>query len=196
MCWNWQVSLITWIIALVTSIFLIRRARPFDRSFALLLLSYSNIQLFECLMWLDQKCGTLNRYATYGAYFALYSHALAFGLGLYWEQGIWFPLLVGLCLVCIGLIRARNENWACSRPTTACQHLTWGFRPHYYVFVFWICIAMIIWYVRPTKLILLSCSLFFLSFLLPAFSACVEGVSSLWCFNAALAGPLFVWFNS
>lgn len=195
MCWNWQVSVGTWLIAVVASLVLLRRRRPNDLTLALVLLTYSSIQFWEFLLWIDQDCGSVNRFATYAVYLALYAHALAFGVGIYLEQGKWLPLVIGLGFMVVAGVLFSRQTWTCSRPKEACRHLTWGFSTNYYVFVFFTCMILAFVYIRPLRLSVSVFGMFFLSWILPKLLVPRSGVDSMWCFIAALAGPIFIVLN-
>lgn len=194
MCWNWQVSLLTWIVAVVSSIYLIYRRRPNDVTIGLLLLFYSSMQFWEFLMWMDQECGRLNRVATIGAYYALYSHVLAIGLGIYIEQGVQWPLVVGIA--CIGVaIALMPLDFGCSRPSRDCRHLTWGFPTGFYTVIFGICLVLILSYIRPISSMVLFSSIFIGSLILSWTFRSRGGAASFWCFIAAAIGPIFIAIN-
>lgn len=191
MCWNWQVSLLTWLVAFAASLYLFQRKRPYDVTFGLLLLVYSSMQFWEFLMWRDQACGTMNAIATIAAYFALYAHAFAFGLGLFLEFGYPWPMLVGLAVLAVG-VALMPSSFGCSVPTKTCGHLTWGFDTRYYSVVFVVCFMFGVLYVHPLMKGLGIALIFLLSLIFSAVFIKKGGVASFWCFIAAAAGPLFI----
>jgi hypothetical protein len=71
MCWNKEVSLITFIIALAGSFYLYKRNAPNDRYIAIFGVVVAMIQLAEFFMWIDQSCGSINMYASMFAIFIL-----------------------------------------------------------------------------------------------------------------------------
>lgn len=197
MCWNWKVSIITWLIGFITALFLFYRRNKFDVTFGALILVYSSMQLWEAMMWLDQKCGTVNKVATIGAYFALWSHVLAIGVGLFIELKILSPLIIGIVFLLVGFVRSFCIKWKCSKPgSKKCDtcHLVWGFPPSFYMYVFAMCIAMSLMYIRPMSKALVACSLFVVSFILCLIYA-KHAVGSFWCWVAAFAAPIFILVN-
>lgn len=68
MCWNKQVSLVTFVIAIFGVVYLWQRNQPNDRWIAVFAATIALIQLAEFFMWSDLHCGSLNKYA---AIFAL-----------------------------------------------------------------------------------------------------------------------------
>lgn len=196
MCWSFQVSLGSWIVAVMFAIILLKRRYKFDVTLAILLLAYSSMQLWEALMWKDQKCGKLNKVATYGAYFALYSHVFALGLGLYLEFKIKLPLIVGSLLLLYALIDLRNFKMGCSKPEKKCSHLTWGFESaRFYLYVFALVVVFALLYIRPLSKALLISSLFIFSFIFTLIFKPKNAVASYWCWIAVFIGPLFLVLN-
>jgi hypothetical protein len=167
MCWNWQVSLTTWLIATLCAVVLIQRKRPNDVTLAIVLLVYSSIQLWEALMWLDPSCGTMNQFATYAAYYALYAHLLAFGIGLYIENQLVIPLVLGVLTMLLAV--ALQPKMQCSVPSKNCGHLKWGFNTDFYKYVFWTCLVIAFAYFRPLTPALLVFAMPGLSFMLSYF---------------------------
>jgi hypothetical protein len=196
MCWSFQVSFATWAIAFVCSIVLMRRGHPNDYSLGMLLLFYSSIQLWEALMWLDQAGGTLNLTATYLAYFALYSHAFAIGLGLYAEYRDPIPLVIGSLSLLVGVVQLfRLPRFTPSFPASDCGHLKWGFQTDFYKWIFYLAMVLALVYMRPIQTALMAWGVFAASFAFAYLFFAKGGVATMWCFIAAIAGPLFLWLN-
>lgn len=191
MCWNWESSLISWLISLVTGVYLYKRNNKNDKVLSLLILTYSSIQLFEALMWWDQKCGKLNIAATNLAYFALYAHVIAIGLGLYLEQKIVLPVVIGLAFMVFAVLT--KPDMKCSRPGEN-GHLAWGFNQTFYIFVFIAAIALVFAYVRPARTAVLIAGLFTFALL---FSYLITGdtMPSYWCWVSAAFSFLFIFVN-
>jgi hypothetical protein len=64
MCWNKEVSLATFVLAIVGVIYLYRRNGPNDRWVAVFAAVIAMIQLAEFFMWSDLACGNMNKYAS------------------------------------------------------------------------------------------------------------------------------------
>lgn len=64
MCWNKQVSLVTFILAVAGSAYLYQRNLPNDRWIAVFAATIAMIQLAEYFMWSDLSCGKLNTVAS------------------------------------------------------------------------------------------------------------------------------------
>ena len=64
MCWNKEVSIATFALAIIGIIYLYKRNQPNDRWIALFAGVVAMIQLAEFFMWSDPTCGTINKYAS------------------------------------------------------------------------------------------------------------------------------------
>lgn len=195
MCWNWQVSLITWLIGISSALYMFHRRNKFDITLGSLILAYSSMQLWEAFMWWDQKCGMMNKTASILAYIALWSHTLAIGIGLYIELNISLPLVIGIVFMIVALIQAFTIHWKCSKPANGgCKHIVWGFPHHYYVYVFAVCISICLVYIRPLWKAITVSSLFLMSFGLSWLYA-KDATGSFWCWVAAIFSPIFILIN-
>lgn len=195
MCWNWQVSLLSWAVAFTSSVILLRRGHPNDFSLGMLLMVYSSIQLWEALMWWDQQGGRLNLTATYLAYLALYAHAFAIGVGLSIEYRTVVPAVVGGLSFLVGVVHLMSLRLTPSFPAADCGHLRWGFNTDFYKWVFYLAIGLTLVYMRPLQTAWMATGVFILSFLFAYFLVAKGGVGSMWCFIAAVAGPVFLVLN-
>ena len=192
MCWSFEVSLFTWIVGFVVGMYLLSRKKKNDIVMASLILTYSTMQLWEALMWLDQKCGKLNRIATILAYIALWSHVLAIGIGLKIEYNVILPLIIGVIMLVLASIM-RPSVWNCSKPKEGGRHLVWGFNPEFYMLVFAVAIGLCLTYIRPMKTAVVISSLFLVSFILSMIYAHKqEAVGSFWCWVCAAFSFLFI----
>jgi hypothetical protein len=64
MCWNKEVSITTFALAMIGAIYLFRRNKPNDRWIAVFAATIGMIQLAEFFMWSDLDCGKMNMYAS------------------------------------------------------------------------------------------------------------------------------------
>lgn len=85
MCWNKEVSLITFIFSLTGCLYLYKRNAPNDRWIAIFAIVISMIQLGEYFMWSDQKCGKMNELASRFIILILFLEPIVSALG-----GIYF----------------------------------------------------------------------------------------------------------
>jgi hypothetical protein len=197
MCWSFEASIITWVIALITGIYLIVRHNKNDIFLGILILTYSTMQLWESLMWLDQKCGKLNSFATQAAYYALWSHLLAIGLGIYLEYKNPVVLALG-AIAMVAAIIFRPKQFYCSLKAPN-GHLRWGFNPSFYFIPFAACMIAVLWFIRPIKISVIVASLFLSSliFSLASGSSLKESTAgSFWCWICAFFCFVFIYVNS
>lgn len=195
MCWSIEASIITWIIGVISGLYLLVRRLKNDIVMGLLVLTYSSMQLWESLMWYDQGCGTVNRVGTQLAYFALWSHVLAISIGLYFEYGAIVPMFIGLGLLGYAIF-TKPALWKCSKPRNGSRNLVWGFNPSFYTTVFSIAIALCLYYIRPLPLALIISSLFISTFLLSlVYGWKTETTGSFWCWICAAFCFVFIFIN-
>jgi hypothetical protein len=197
MCWSLQASIITWVVGLVAGMTLLSRHLPNDLTLGILILTYSSMQLWEALMWYDQKCGKVNVFATQMAYYALYSHVLAIGIGLFLEKRLILPLSIGFMVLAFGILNAPYK-WTCSVPGKN-KHLAWGFDAQFYVYVFAIAIILCLYYIKPLTHSVIISFLFISSFLLCLIYSESDNygpgksvMGSFWCWVCAAFSFLFV----
>lgn len=195
MCWSLEASLLTWVIATVTGIYLLTRRHKNDIVMGILILTYSSMQLWEAMMWYDQKCGKINLLGTKLAYIALYSHILAIGVGLWIEYNTKIPFLIGLGFLLAAYLLA-PKKWDCSKPSPINKHLEWGFEPKFYMYVFLVAMAILLYYIRPLKIACTMSLLFLISYLLCAlYTAKTRALGSFWCWICALFCFVFIAVN-
>ena len=196
MCWSFEASIVTWIISLVTGIYLLMRRNKNDIILGILILTYSSMQLWESLMWLDQKCEGVNKYATKAAYYALWSHLLAIGIGIYIEYKNPIVMVLGLvALIMARVLEPRVFNCSVKGKN---GHLVWGFDPKFYIGVFVAAIICLLLFIRPMKLSIIISSLFILSFLFSLIFGGYENktTGSFWCWICGIFCFIFIYVNS
>jgi hypothetical protein len=195
MCWNFEVSIFTWIVGLITGLYLLYRRKPNDLIMGMLILTYSSMQLWEGLMWKDQSCGSLNLTATKLAYVALWSHVIAIAIALYIEQKAVIPLILGVgCLVAAYILRP--DKWGCSGPRNGSRHIVWGFDPAFYMYVFAIAIALCLYYIRPVSTAAIVSALFLTSFIVSyMYGSKTRTTGSFWCWVCAMFCSVFIIVN-
>lgn len=207
MCWSLEASITAFVVAMGTAAFLLYRGTKtkgesppsFAYTMGILLLSYGTMQLWEALIWSDQKgvttesCGVVNKIGTNGAYFALWTHALAVGLGLYFDTGSFIPLIVGAVIALGSLVcYPWNTGVSCTGPKSGKSNLVWGFNPGFYMLIFAACMLFCWIYLRPWWKSLAISMLYIVSFALSYFAAGSQRVGSYWCFVAAAFSPVLI----
>jgi hypothetical protein len=194
MCWSFNTSIVTWIIAFATAIYLIQRRKKNDITMGCLVLVYSSMQLWESLMWYDQQCGAVNIAGTKLAYVALWSHILVISIGLYIEYKVTAPIFVGVAMLVLAYI-LYPDVWKCSVPSPN-GHLIWGFDPSFYVLIFSVAIALALYYIRPLKTAALISALFLTSFAVSfMYNRNMKTTGSFWCWICAIFSCVFVFTN-
>lgn len=194
MCWSFNASIVTWIISLITALYILTRRKKNDIIMGSLILVYSSMQLWESLMWYDQKCGTVNMIGTKLAYIALWSHVMAIAIGLYIEYKVVYPMFIGAGMLVMAYIY-KPEVWNCSKPGVN-KHLVWGFDPTFYTFVFAMAIALCLYYIRPFKTAAIISALFLSSFFISyLYNNDSNTTGSFWCWICAIFSCVFVFTN-
>ncbi len=187
MCWNSQVSLLTFIIGVVVCYTLFKRNKPYDKVIGVFIGFYSFIQFCEFLMWKSlegEKYGfkspeELNLFSTKMAYVNLYAHSAVVGYMLYLETQNNMYLLGALPLV-YGLLNFPVID-KISKPIEGSNgHLFWNMDVNFYVVV-----ALIIFYFFYNIPSLRPMSLFLLVLYILSFTTRGKGSASYWCWISA-----------
>jgi hypothetical protein len=134
MCYNTTISLLTFAVMAISTIYLIYRNYPNDRWFAIIFISAGIMQLVEYFMWRDQSCGLTNHLATIGAFLISLIQPIAMIIGAYFFGNlvidrkkllpiIWiYGIIIGIFAI-IG-INYGMKNRLCSLPNG--KHLDWN----------------------------------------------------------------------
>ncbi len=210
MCYNPSISLITFSVMAISTIFLIYRNYPNDRWFAILFISAGVMQLIEYFMWSNQSCGLANHLATMGAFLLLLIQPLAILIGAYYfgtlvfSQNdkekilpiIWiYGIIIGIIAI-IG-IRSGMKNRLCSLPNG--KHLDWniaklfGGKKVIYLFfflyyaMFFLLLLSKPWYLGFIIAIMLLGSLFFSVFFIKN-----PSWKSLWCWTVNFIPIIYI----
>jgi len=180
---------------MVSAVYLWIRNRKNDPILGALIFVYSNMQLAEALMWLNQSCGALNKTGTFIAYISLWIHPLAIGYGIYKVYNRIEPLLLGFLVTMLGMII--TPKMKCSKPDckSGRGYLVWGFNPGFYLYVFAIAVVMLLVYVRPLSYAAMAVSFYLISFALSLTAGSTESVGSRWCILAAIWAPLIAFIS-
>lgn len=196
MCYSTTISLLTFAIMIISTIYLFYRNYPNDRWFSIIFISAGIMQLIEYFMWRNQSCGMTNHIATILAFIVLLIQPIAVLIGAYYFGDlifdrkklapiIWiYGIIIGLFVI-IG-INYGIKNRLCSLPNR--KHLDWnisklfGGKTGIYVF-FILYYAMFLllllsrpWYLGFIIAIMLLGTLFFSIFFIKNASW-----KSIWC---------------
>ena len=136
MCYNKNVSIITFCVMIVTSIILLIRNKQDDRWFGVFFIFAGLMQLAEYFMWIDQKGGKINHYATLAAFIILLLQPLSLLIGGYYFGELSFdkkklvPIII-VYIICFGLgifygIKYSLKIKLFSKPDG--KHLSWAIK--------------------------------------------------------------------
>lgn len=151
MCYNQTISLFTFTVMAISTIYLIYRNYPNDRWVAIVFISAGLMQLLEYFMWKDQSCGRMNHLATIGAFLLLLIQPIAVLIGAYYFGDLVFILknklapIIWIYGIIIGIFAINWINYAskkrlCSRSNRI--HLDWDFKP--IMKIFWVLYYLVI----------------------------------------------------
>ena len=206
MCYSTTISLLTFAVMILSTIFLIYRNYPNDRWVAIVFISAGIMQLLEYFMWKDQSCGMTNHIATILAFMVLLIQPIAILIGAYYFGNlvidrkklapiIWiYGIIIGI--FGINWINYASKKRLCSRPNG--RHLDWDFSNWIYspiMKIFWFMYYVVVilffmsnkWYFGAIVGILLIGTLLFSVFY-------VKNTSwkSLWCWIINFAPIVYI----
>ena len=101
MCFSAEASLISYVLGMIGSLYLLINGDKYDKHIGLFSLTFIQIQLAEFLMWIDEDCNkNINHYATIFAEYILFFQPLSiiFGALLFKTTNIPNKLLI-TCLL-------------------------------------------------------------------------------------------------
>jgi len=198
MCYSTTISLLTFAIMIISTIYLFYRNYPNDRWFSIIFISAGIMQLIEYFMWRSQSCGLTNHLATISAFIILLIQPIATIIGAYFFGSliidrkklfpiIWiYGIIIGL-FVFIG-INYGIKNRLCSLPNG--KHLDWnisklfGGKTGIYVFLilYYVMFSLLLlsrpWYLGFIIAIMLLGTLFFSVFFIKN-----PSWKSIWCWT-------------
>lgn len=190
MCYNQTISLLTFAVMAISTIYLIYRNYPNDRWVAIVFISAGLMQLLEYFMWKDQSCGMTNHISTMLAFIVLLIQPIAVLIGAHYFGDLIFdknklsPIIWIYCII-IGIFGINWINYAskkrlCSRPNGI--HLDWDFRPIMKIFcVLYYLVILLFFMTRPWYLGGIIAILLIGSLLFSVFYVKNPSWKSLWC---------------
>jgi uncharacterized membrane protein SpoIIM required for sporulation len=178
MCWNWKVSIGSFVLITIISYILYSRNLNNDRLLAIFLFSYGSMQFFETLIWLGQnkKYEDLNKIGSIGASALLYTHPLAFIVGMYYDKQYTNIILSQefmLCLVgsilwfAFGIyqisVAYKTKTYSLtSYPDSKSNHLVWDFPDHYKISLVFLGLIIAYFMFPNQKIFVLCLALYFM----------------------------------
>jgi len=187
MCWNSQVSLLTFIIGIVVAYTLFKRNKTYDKVVSVFIGFYSFVQFSEFLMWKSlegEKYGfkspeELNLFASKLAYFNVFSHSAVVGYMLYLETKNNMYLL-GFLPLLYAIMTIPKFN-TISKPVEGSEgHLKWPFEVDFYIIV-----GLIMFYFFYSIPELRTMALFYVVLYCLTFIPNNKGSASNWCWISA-----------
>lgn len=216
MCYSFKTSILSYILGMISGIFAILTNQIV---LGVLILTYSQMQLAEMLIWhgIDTNNENLNKFGTsYGKYL-LATHNIAIGLGIILyihcvkkqklEIKDFIPLIIGiLFFIFIFIIYYLPNNYEnltypldkscvdidkCQNPN---NRLKWPWPHDWYIYSYIISLILLFIYIRPLNSMIWLGSMFTITFIyMLVFNKKVVG--SLWCFSTAILAPILVIVN-
>ena len=208
MCWNYQVSIITFMLVITVCSMLYRRDLPNDKLFAFFILSYGTMQLFEAMMWIGQKneYKWLNHFGTIMAFLLLLVHPLALSIGITIDKNykdinknlLIFIYAISILVIMYGLYVMKNDkhNYM-SYPHPYNHHLVWDFDNLYPTIIMPIAILIGILVIRPFGILALILT-YFIGAIIISYYILDSGSSngSFWCWIVAAFAIIVYAINS
>ena len=216
MCYSFKTSILSYMLGMISGIFAILTNQIV---LGILILTYSQMQLAEMLIWhgIDTNNENLNKFGTsYGKYL-LATHNIAIGLGILLyihfvkkqklEIKDFIPLIVAiLFFIFIFIIYYLPNNYEhltypldkscvdvdkCQNPN---NRLKWPWPHDWYIYSYIISLILLFIYIRPLNSMIWLGAMFTITFIyMLVFNKKVVG--SLWCFSTAILAPILVIIN-
>ena len=216
MCYSFKTSILSYMLGMISGIIAILTNQIV---LGVLILTYSQMQLTEMLIWhgIDTNNENLNKFGTsYGKYL-LATHNIAIGLGILLyvhfvkkqklEIKDFIPLIVGiLFFIFIFIIYYLPNNYEhltypldkscvdvdkCQNPN---NRLKWPWPHDWYIYSYIISLILLFIYIRPLNSMIWLGAMFTITFIyMLVFNKKVVG--SLWCFSTAILAPILVIVN-
>lgn len=217
MCYSFKTSLISYSLGIISGIFAL-----FTRQIALglLILTYSQMQFAELLIWhgIDTNNDNLNKLGTsYGKYL-LATHNIAIGLGIILsiifvsKQKLkltdFIPLIIGIVFfMWVIFFYYLPKNYPditlpldpnCKDNTDRCQNpnnrLKWSWPHGWYLIGYILSFIFLLIYIKPSNSKIWIASVFTLT-LICTFIFNPKVIGSVWCFSTAIIAPILVFVN-
>ena len=123
MCYNKNVSIAAYVTSTILGLTLFKIGDKYDKNIAVFMLVLNQMQLAEYFMWIDQKCGKMNHYASIYAHIIILFEPIAILVGAliyntFCLPNIYVYILLGILV--IPLISAiimiiKNKRKLCSK---------------------------------------------------------------------------------
>jgi hypothetical protein len=203
MCWNKEVSWTTFSIGtafnLINSIII---PKPQIIAVSLVWQWVLLMQLFDALLWMDQECGTLNKYATLGAFAANMLQPVVVFMALIFIAPSNMVLKLTALVLVMGYLSytyaaaAHMPRLECTKPKDGCKHLRYTWWNHIEGWPYVVCLlTVMVLLFRPLTFCLLEVGYIVITLIISAFIYKKSGtIANMWCFFAAFAPVLTIPF--
>ena len=206
MCWNFEVSILSFCIGVFISYLYYKRNSSFDKSMCFLILSYSFIQLCESIIWLSLTNKTvfgydsifINKFITKCLYIILFSHLIGLGYGMLLESNYtnYLPLFIGIVFFIYTLLKLPS-NINISQPNENSNgHLVWSFNDIDYILLCVLALFLVLMF-TDLKYSYIAILFYALTFIISKITN-TDGISSYWCWISAFLSfiPLLLTYNN
>lgn len=135
MCYSAESSIISFIIGFPSCLYLLQSKNNTNKHIGLFLVSVVTIQFLEFLMWIDQKCGFLNSFATRSTRLVLIMQIYTIFLGGYLYNTLIIPknilklilIPLSIYLIIVGFSPYFDKRKWCSKPNED-KSLQWSYQ--------------------------------------------------------------------
>lgn len=194
MCWNEPISWTTFCVGTLFNIYLIWRFKtPVAIALAIIWEWAILMQLLDALLWMDQKCGTLNKVASKSAYIANITQPIVIFLVLLTISTVDIKFKIMSCIVIlfyiIYIIMTKSDvgKIECVKDEGGHLDYFWWKKMKYGSIIFVLTVVLIVLFLlRPMKLSFFEVCYFLLTLILTAIFFNYGG-PSIWCWFAAFA---------
>lgn len=215
MCFDKNVSLAAFVIAMVSGLFALFFKMPI---LGCLIIIYGQMQLSELLIWqgIDDDNENLNNFGTIWGKYSLPLHNIAIAIGILISYRkclndiyYWIPLIIGIVFYFVVLVGFYSDEDNSTMITKACDRdketdkctehsarLMWPYNHTWYLYSYIISLILLFIYVRPIVPSALFAFLFFtLTWVTTFFMGKHPVQGSFWCWSTAILSPLIVIAN-
>lgn len=206
MCWNFEVSILSFFIGVFISYLYYKRGLPFDKPMCFLIFTYSFVQLCESIIWLSLTNKTVfgfdsicvNKFITKCLYIILFSHLIGLGYGMLLDSNYtnYLPLIIGIAFFIYTLLKLPS-NLDISQPSKNSNgHLVWSFNDYDYILLCILALFLVIIY-TDLKYSYIAILFYVLTYIISRITN-YDGLSSYWCWISAFLSfiPLLLTYNN
>ena len=212
MCWNKEVSIISFSLISLVCYSLYQRNLPNDRLMSIFIMCYGTVQLFEFFIWIGIENNNIMLNKIFSILINILLFTLPLGIMIGLKNDIFYKnefnkfkifdilalLVVIICILVIIFHKIKNNYTFTSYLGNKSSHLVWDFPHSLYILVILFVLIITLLYIYPKNKIF---SLFLmLYFLIPVilffvYKKKMYGFSSYWCWVVAICAFLIYLVN-